>query len=155
MYRLDNAPYLSEQTIFTMFDIDWKKRADFVFNHNHVDDFCELCEDTSEDEEYLQRYATEINYRGTVAVAMLSDSSKLLLNRKYMKPLDDLEEVRYFRRVDPLGREYVVAKDGMLVVAVIYPIQLGKGQNILAKELKSLAHFVYEQWEKAERESEA
>ncbi len=152
MYRLDNAPYLSEQTIFTMFDIDGKKRGDFLFHHNDVEEFNSFTVDIDEKELSLIPLASQIFYNGTVLVAMSCENIMLLINRKYLKPLEDLDEVRYCRRKDSKGREYIVAKDGLLTVAVIYPTVIGKAQDFLADELQKIAKYVYQQWKTAQEE---
>lgn len=119
LYRLGNVPYLEKSTLFTIFDIEGNNN-NLDYRHNDIPYFEEQTVEFSDNECFLEKTAVEIKFKGITVVGMSGGNGMILIDTKYLRPLLDLDHVEYWRRVDHKGQEFVVAKDGIFVVAVIF-----------------------------------
>ncbi len=156
LYRLDNVPYLQETSFYSVFDIEKSKQDKYDYYHNNIGNIRALTEDLSPNETSLYRTMVEIKYKGVSFVGMFGEGEMLLVDSKYLKPLQDLEQIGYWRRRDTSGQAYIVAKDGMLATAIIYPTKIGrtKKDTALMSELKEITKIVHQNWLESQSEED-
>lgn len=106
-FPLHGLPVLSEPELYRMFDVSEKKQDKIYFNHSALPEGLNV-EDWCRSEVRAEDMDVTISSGGKVLMPLLEDQ------------MDFLE--LYVRRSDSGGR-YVVAKTGMLVAGVIFPVQ--------------------------------
>ena len=130
-YRLpDSLKAIGESAVTAIFDIPPEKAADYYIRRK---DMAELWEtedtDPSGDAELSFDLDCRICYNGTDYLPMsTSDGKTYLIRTRYVKPLEDAEQIRFTLRHTNQGegRPYIAAKDGMFLTAIIMPEDSGK-----------------------------
>lgn len=118
LYPLHNVMELDEKTIYAIFDITEKQQEKIYFNVIDTLDNINL--------EHIDKYETqlepshfEIHYAGKVLQPLLTSLGIIFIDTKYLAPLED--DVELFERISEVGTQYIVAKLGFMIVAVIMP----------------------------------
>ena len=120
-YPVYGLPILTEEHIFTMFDISEDKRSKYLFNETELPaayNFTDYCDS----ELPLVREDISLIRYGATLIPLKTSEGITFVNKRYLKPLEDGEnEYVLCERTDKNGRVYIVAKQGFLLAAVIMP----------------------------------
>ena len=112
------------ENICAMFDITEKKREKLVMRRADVPDSMNW-EDTAPLERQLDDPKLCVRYNGMDLLPLETSAGVTFIQEKYLLPLDGLEYMRlYERRQSMSGGLYIVAKIGMILQAVIMPMDL-------------------------------
>lgn len=124
MYPLTGLPVMDIENICAMFDITEKKREKLVMRQMDAPDSINL-EDTAPLERGLDDPKLCVRYDGRDLLPLETSKGVTFIQEKYFLPLDGLEYMRLYER---WGRDgdlfYIVAKIGMIIQAVIMPMDL-------------------------------
>lgn len=141
-YPLYGMPWLDEDTVLTVMDIEEKDREKYrVKAEEEIPDEIHT-EDTDDTEKILPPPGLSIQYKGQLWQPAITSMGLYFFNPKYLRPLKDLEEPpEIYEREAESGTPYLVAKAGLMVVAVILPRQHGEELlqclTTLAQELRN------------------
>lgn len=124
-YQLpDNFPEINESSACMLFNIETDKAADYYIRRRELPGF--NVADDDDGEEYLE-YDTDrrliVDGKDLLPVSM-PHRKTYFIQTKYLKPLKDAEQLQLFLRDAASDTPYIVAKDGMFVVAVIMPTRI-------------------------------
>lgn len=126
-YPLDGLPYLDEESVCAIFDVDAKKRDKLVISHKTSlpagMDFTDLHPGDSRLE--------PLNFQMSIGGDELylfrdEDGALLVIKSVYRKPFDSWKEVECYKRLDKGGRPYVAVMSGCILRGCIYPYKIGE-----------------------------
>lgn len=119
-YALHSAARLSEHNVFTMLDIPAKKKDEYSFSEMDAPrTYC--LEDTEAGEEAVTIPKMGLLISGKVVLPIQTRRGIVMLNSKYLKPVEKEEEMRLFVRWTEKFEPYIIVKNGLLIIAVIMP----------------------------------
>lgn len=136
IYPIDGLPYLTSDNILTIFDIPEKQRSKWVVQTQVAVPGIYSTEDTYLREKQLVRESIQIVY-GSVVLRPLQTTYRglVFIDNKYLSPLTDvLDVLELFERYTPDGDVYIVAKAGLLLQAIIAPVDIVDEQFITNME---------------------
>lgn len=122
-YPLVGLPVMDLENICAMFDITEKKREKLVMRRADVPDSMNW-EDTAPLERQLDDPKLCVRYDGRDLLPLETTAGVTFIQEKYLLPLDGLEYMRPYERQSTSGGLYIVAKIGMILQAVIMPMDL-------------------------------
>ena len=123
-YPLVGLPVMDLENICAMFDITEKKREKLVMRRADVPDSMNW-EDTAPLERQLDDPKLCVRYNGMDLLPLETSAGVTFIQEKYLLPLDGLEYMRLYERRGRNGDLfYIVAKIGMIIQAVIMPMDL-------------------------------
>ncbi len=122
-YPLVGLPVMDLENICAMFDITEKKREKLVMRRADVPDSMNW-EDTVPLERQLDDPKLCVRYDGRDLLPLETTAGVTFIQEKYLLPLDGLEYMRLYERQSTSGGLYIVAKIGMILQAVIMPMDL-------------------------------
>lgn len=106
-----------------MFDITEKKREKLIMREMDAPDTMNW-EDTAPLERQLDDPKLCVRYDGRDLLPLETTAGVTFIQEKYLLPLDGLEYMRLYERQSTSGGLYIVAKIGMILQAVIMPMDL-------------------------------
>ena len=123
-YPLVGLPVMDLENICAMFDITEKKREKLVMRRADVPDSMNW-EDAAPLERQLDDPKLCVRYNGMDLLPLETSAGVTFIQEKYLLPLDGLEYMRLYERRGRNGDlRYIVAKIGMIIQAVIMPMDL-------------------------------
>ena len=123
-YPLVGLPVMDLENICAMFDITEKKREKLVMRRADVPDSMNW-EDTAPLERQLDDPKLCVRYDGRDLLPLETTAGVTFIQEKYLLPLDGLEYMRLYERRGRNGDLfYIVAKIGMMIQAVIMPMDV-------------------------------
>lgn len=123
-YPLAGLPVMDTENICAMFDISGKKREKLVMREMDAPDKMNW-EDTDPLERQLDEPKLCVRYDGMDLLPLETSAGVTFIQEKYLLPLDNLEYMRLYERGGRNGEPfYIVAKIGMILQAVIMPMNL-------------------------------
>ena len=122
-YPMVGLPVMDLENICAMFDITEKKREKLVMRRADVPDSMNW-EDTAPLERQLDDPKLCVRYDGRDLLPLETTAGVTFIQEKYLLPLDGLEYMRLYERQSTSGGLYIVAKIGMILQAVIMPMDL-------------------------------
>ena len=123
VYPLDGLPVLDEGNLCAMFDITEKQKEKLIIRRMEMPDGISL-EDTEPGEGYLYDEWPTIEYENVAVKPLSTRDGMVFIQNGYLSPLSDMEDyLRLYERKDTAGRTYIVAKNGLEIVAAIMPIE--------------------------------
>jgi len=122
-YPLAGLPYMDIENICAMFDITEKKRDKLYMRQMDAPEDINL-NDTDVMEGQLEDPKLCVRYDGRDILPLETSEGIAFIQEKYLAPLDNTEYRRLYERRSPDGRLYIVAKIGMIVQAIIMPMNL-------------------------------
>lgn len=126
-YPLDGLPYLDEESICAIFDVDAKKRDKLVVTHKPTLPGGMDFTDMHKGDDPLEELKFQMSLGGD-ELHLFRDSAGALLVIKsvYRKPFDSWKEVECYKRIDGEGRPYVAVMNGCILRGLIYPYKIGE-----------------------------
>ena len=126
-YPLDGLPYLDEESICAIFDVDAKKRDKLVVTNHPTSpeglDFSDL----HPGDTILEPLNFQMSIGGDELYLLKDkDGALVVIKNGYRKPFDAWKECECYKRVDRSGQPYVAVIQGCVLRGVIYPYQVGE-----------------------------
>lgn len=122
-YPLAGLPAMDVENICAMFDITEKKREKLIMRRTDAPDTMNW-EDTDPLERQIGDPKLCVRYDGRDLLPLETTAGITFIQEKYLLPLDGLEYMRLYERRSTDGGLYIVAKIGMILQAVIMPMDL-------------------------------
>lgn len=123
-YPLVGLPVMDLENICAMFDITEKKREKLVMRRADVPDSMDWG-DTAPLERQIDDPKLCVRYNGMDLLPLETTAGVTFIQEKYLLPLDGQEYMRLYERRGRNGDlRYIVAKVGMIIQAVIMPMDL-------------------------------
>ena len=122
-YPMVGLPVMDLENICAMFDITEKKREKLVMRRADVPDSMNW-EDMAPLERQLDDPKLCVRYDGRDLLPLETTAGVTFIQEKYLLPLDGLEYMRLYERQSASGGLYIVVKIGMILQAVIMPMDL-------------------------------
>jgi len=121
MYPLNGLPILDEESLSAMFDITEKKREKLFIRRDVMPDTVSIA-DVEPGDRRLSEGEISVVYGGTVLKPLYTRNGIAFIKSLYLSPLEDeMDFLQFFERDAPQGGSYIVAKAGLMIVAVILP----------------------------------
>lgn len=125
-YPLDGLPYLDEESVCAIFDVDAKKRDKLVVTHHPTFpeglDFSDL----HPGDTILEPLNFQMSIGGDELYLLKDkDGALVVIKSGYRKPFDAWKECECYKRVDRSGQPYVAVIQGCVLRGVIYPYKVG------------------------------
>lgn len=137
-YPLSGLPVLGESNLCAMFDIPEKKQKKCFFKRETIPESLNV-EDYAKGERTLYDEWPTVEHNGYVVKPLSTNDDIMFVQTAYLSPLEDMADyLRFYERVDDTGQAYIVAKNGMEIVAVIMPVDTIKLGFV--EKLEALAH---------------
>lgn len=137
-YPLSGLPVLGESNLCAMFDIPEKKQKKCFFKRETIPESLNV-EDYAKGERTLYDEWHTVEHNGYVVKPLSTNDDIMFVQTAYLSPLEDMADyLRFYERVDDTGQAYIVAKNGMEIVAVIMPVDTIKLGFV--EKLEALAH---------------
>lgn len=122
-YPLVGLPVMDLENICAMFDITEKKREKLIMRRADVPSAMNWG-DTAPLERELGEPKLCVRYDGRDLLPLETTAGITFIQEKYLLPLDGLEYMRLYERRNTAGGLYIVAKIGMILQAIIMPMDL-------------------------------
>lgn len=126
IYPLFNVPTLTEDYICKLYDISDSQRdkISFKIESNLPKDIC--FEDSDIAETDTQMFDISIILDSGVLVPVMTEEGLMFIQNKYLMPFSDVpkDELRLFTRKDSRGQTVFAVKIGLLLYAIVYPIDV-------------------------------
>ena len=123
-YKLPEAlGMLSAGAVTAVFDIPPEKAADYMIDRRPLPDWQDPDDDVTGEHELSFELSCRITYQGRDLLPLTTMIGRtFLIQTKYVKPLEDAEQIRFMLREDGEHPPMIAAKDGMFLTALIMPI---------------------------------
>ena len=126
-YTLDGLPYLDEESVCAIFDIDAKKRDKLVVSHAGTLPEGMDFTDYHRGDDPLEQLDFQMSLGGNELTLFRDGGGGLVVIKSaYRKPLEAWNECECFKRVDSEGRPYVAVMSGCILRGLIYPYKIGE-----------------------------
>lgn len=122
-YPLVGMPTMDVENICAMFDITDKKREKLVMRQFEAPNTMNW-EDTDSFERRLDDPKLCVRYDGRDLLPLETSAGITFIQEKYLLPLDGMDYMQLYERKSSDGRLYIVAKIGMILQAVIMPMDV-------------------------------
>lgn len=121
-YPMAGLPYMDTDNICAMFDISEKKQEKLAFRHKNAPESINW-DDTDPSERQLGDPKLCVRYECRELLPLRTSEGIVFIQEKYLAPLDNLDYMRLYERRST-GGVYIVAKVGMMIQAVIMPMDV-------------------------------
>ena len=155
-YALCNFPYLYEDTIYRLFDINEKQQQSILFRHDtqplHLN-----FEDVDKTEYPVGMETVHIGYMGDDYIPVKTREGIIFINSCHLKPLEDISNhIDFYERVTPGGTTYIAVKMGFLLVAIIMEACLQDKELVeMLETVSNRCRLIYDLTEKKKAELES
>ena len=134
IYPVWGMPDLDEESLMVVFDVPEKKQKDFLVSRDPTPRGINLG-DVDETEQMVERLDLEID-----GMMLLRTSRGLaMVQGKYLSPIEDEENIELYERTGANGAQYIAAKAGFNLMALISVVQVTAGFVDKLAELLELA----------------
>ena len=122
-YPIVGMPYMGAENICAMFDIPEKKREKLIFRHDPAPVSFNW-DDTDPKEWKIDDPKLCVRWEGREMLPLRTSAGITFIQEKYLSPLDGLDYMQLYERKSTSGGLYIVAKIGMILQAIIMPMDL-------------------------------
>lgn len=120
-YPVTGLPPLDTESVLTIFDVPEKDRDKYIARTMGIPEGINF-EDTDADEKPIEGEALSIVYSGKVLKPLQTRRGLVFIESRYLSPVLDVLEL--YERITTGGTPYIVAKAGLLLQAVIMPLDV-------------------------------
>lgn len=126
VYPLFELPDFTEETICLAYDINMKKAASMVISRYPALPEGIDFSDAPKNEKQVVEGPMELNYKGQWLKPIVTSQGIEFINGEYLKPLSDISDqgLLFFERITDNGNKYFAVKQGLLIVAIIFPMRV-------------------------------
>lgn len=122
-YPLDGLPQLDEDSLCKMFDITEKKKGSMLISRRAWDKRVSA-DDTDPNETMADEMDLGLTQKGRELIPLIGRDGIIFIHSKYISPLEDeMEMLQMYERKTDTGQTYIAIKAGLLIRAVIFPIE--------------------------------
>ena len=122
VYPLNGLPRLTEDNLFTIFDIPDEKRSKFYIESKSERPLMYEFEDASDSESLIEIYPMNI---GGILVPIVTSLGVVYIHNKYLVPFKDSERgVDLYERINDAGELYIAVKEGFMLCGLIRPLDI-------------------------------
>ena len=124
IFPLFGLPKMTEEHIFTMFDVPENKRDGFYFkSYEETQPFC--FEDIDVAEQLLDRATLSIYTKGRTLEPLKTSLGITFINERYLQPFSDAPGgFEFYERISPSGQVYIAVKVGFMLYGLILPYDI-------------------------------
>ena len=122
-YPMGGLPYMDTDNICAMFDISEKKQEKLAFRQEKAPENVNW-DDVDLSERQLDDPMLCVRHECRELLPLRTSEGITFVQEKYLAPLDNQDYMHLYERRDKGGRVYIVAKVGMMIQAVIMPIDV-------------------------------
>lgn len=122
-YPMAGLPYMDTDNICAMFDISEKKQEKMTFRHDKAPESINW-DDADRTESQLDDPKLCVRYECRELLPLRTSEGIIFIQEKYLAPLDNPDYMRIYERRSRGGSVYIVAKVGMMIQAVIMPMDV-------------------------------
>ncbi|MBD5098153.1 MAG: hypothetical protein HDT35_01115 [Clostridiales bacterium] len=122
-YPIDGLPYLDPENLCAMFDISEKRKEKLIFRHKDAPASINW-DDADPVERQVDDPKLCLRYEGQTLLPLQTSAGIVFIQDKYLAPLDSLDYMHLYERRSGDSGMYIIAKIGMVVQAVIMPIDV-------------------------------
>ncbi len=133
-YPMYGLPAMKKENLPVLLDIPESKQDSYTIQ-NTVLPFSE--DDNTLNEYEITDLKTDINYRGVTLSVFVGSGRLFFVKPKYLKPLGDMPDRRYFARISN-GTYAIAVKEGFFLRAVIMPFV-----NIVDEDFVAVMKTIY------------
>lgn len=119
----ENLGRMSVEMLCTIFDIHTDKAADFFTRRSDWPTPYDGEDDTEEDELIFDTDRRVMFNKRDMVPLQAPDGKVYFVQAKYLKAVDDSENLHMTLRVTEAGTPYIAVKDGMFLAAIIMPVR--------------------------------
>lgn len=123
VYPMVGLPYMDTDNICAMFDISEKKQEKMTFRHAPAPESINW-DDADQAERQLDDPKLCVRYECREMLPLRTSEGIIFIQEKYLAPLDNLDYMHLYERRSKGGGVYIVAKVGMMIQAVIMPMDV-------------------------------
>ena len=134
VYPVWGMPELDKESLMVVFDIPEKKQKDFFISREPAPESINL-KDVDETEQLVERLGFEIDGM----VLLRTGKGLAMIDGKYLGPVEDEENLELYERTGKDGAQYIAAKAGFDLLALISEVQVTAGFVDKLAELLELA----------------
>lgn len=141
LYSMSGMPELTPAMVLKIFDIPEDKQGEWTCEIKPMpENMREICTNGFfATELLLEPKKSTIKYGGTTYSFLRNVDDIIAVDEKYLKPLDDMEYMQFYKREIPNKCGYaIVCQNALELEAVIMPIMLGEE---MAKELLEIGKY--------------
>ena len=122
-YPLHGLPLLDEDSLCKMFDITEKKRDNLLLTRLAWDEGISV-DDTDPGEIAAEEMELGVICNGRELIPLMGREGIIFIDSKYLSPLEEeMGMLRMFERKTADKRTYIAVKAGLLIRAVIFPVE--------------------------------
>lgn len=122
-YPMVGLPYMNTDNICAMFDIPEKKQEKMTFRHATAPESINW-DDADQEERQLDDPKLCVRYECREMLPLRTQEGIIFIQEKYLAPLDNPDYMRLYERRSRSGGVYIVAKVGMMIQAIIMPMNV-------------------------------
>ncbi len=123
-YPIYNLPKITNDVLFTLFDIPKDKRDKFIYMEKELPEQINFS-DVDMDEQVIPRGNFSLNYGGRNLEPLKISQGIMFIDTKYLKPFAGIKEgYELYERTDEEGRPYIAVKSGLLLIGVISEVNV-------------------------------
>ncbi len=135
IYPLYRAPVFGKDELCYAYDISDKQSSEIMYRE--LPEFKGFClDDYEKSESEAERLPVTITKMGYTLVPYKTEEGIYFIDKKYLAPFDDEDEVSLYKRNRTDGAVYFVAKAGFVIMGIIMPVDIIT--NDFVKELQEL-----------------
>lgn len=129
-YPIDGMPKVDEKTILAIFDVPENQREKWMVFESQEPQGIDF-RDVAEGEEMGDVETFTLGVDGATIKPMNMNGGILFFDAKYQGPIMDMMDMmEFYRRKAESGKEYIVAKAGFMLQAIIFPYRLARPEFI-------------------------
>ena len=119
VYPVWGMPELDKESLMVVFDIPEKKQKDFFISREPAPESINL-KDLDETEQLVERLGFEMDGM----VLLRTGKGLAMIAGKYLAPIEDEENLELYERTGKDGAQYIAAKAGFDLLALISEVQV-------------------------------
>lgn len=125
VYPLDGLPWMSRENLLTVFDVPEKDREKWLIAESLGDVMMVNLDDVDNTECDVKYADIHVTYCGYELIPLYTSKGIVYINAMHLNPLMDAAgQLTLHERKDDFGQVYIVAKVGLLLQAVIFPMDI-------------------------------
>ena len=129
MYSLpENLGHMSAEMLCTIFDIPADKAAEIYTKHGDFPEGYDSADDAEDEDELIFDTDRRVLFDGRDMLPLRDPEGRVwFVQAKYIKAVDDSENMHMTLRFTEGEIPYIAVKDGMFLAAIIMPVKLKTG----------------------------
>ena len=125
LFLIEHLPYLTKSYIIALLDITPKQQEKTIFKHESNLPICYNFGDSDESEKMLEQDLIAQTYKGDNVQPLFTSQGIKFINTALLEPFADVADmIEIYERFTEDGHIYFAVKFGMMLKAIIMPINI-------------------------------